>query len=570
MTLQTVELAQLQAHAGNPRKTINQQTLEGLADSIKTDGLLQNLVVKPIKGKGKAECKHYRIVSGERRYRALKILVGRGDITNDFSVPVEIRNDLTKDDTLPIAAIENLQRENLPQMDEAVVLAKLIHKGVTLNDLVAKTGLSASTIKRRCALNSLSGEGEKRLRNGEISLAQAEALSLGSENQQEEILKHLANGYEYDPDEIRDGIIGGLPSVAMAVFPLSDYTGAFTTDLFGEAESTYLEDEEQFMELQRGGVDALADYYREGAAWVEVTENYSLNAWQFEDAEEGQPSGVLINFSPHGEVEIKEGLVRPEAIDPDTADQTADTPANKKAKPAYSKPLCQYIAYHKTIGVQAALLSNPRKAKEVAVARLLVSGKTHEALSALAESINPQSGFETIDAQARIFAGKLGIDVAPEEAGYTALVYGFSFNGISAFEAVQQLTDDELEELHLFISILPFGQESCAVLDTGDTLFNRVAQSIEVDMRKRWQPDTDFLNRRNRKQCLAIAMECGYADVNSLLGGLKKSELVNGLLKHFYHARQAVEPTAAQQKALDWLPSAMQFPSSTPEIETPV
>ncbi len=239
MTLQNVELRELQAPASNPRTTLNKATLEGLADSIKTDGVLQNLVVIPVNGKGKDKGESYRIISGERRFRALKILEKRGDIANDYSVPVEIRTDLSKEDSLRIAAIENLQRENLPPLDEAVVLAKLITKGTTLDDLVSKTGLSASTIKRRCALNNLSKDSKKLLRDSTINLAQAEALSLGSSSQQKTMVEHFSNGCEYDSDDIKDAFLGGLPTVSMAVFPLSSYTGGFTTDLFEKAETAY-------------------------------------------------------------------------------------------------------------------------------------------------------------------------------------------------------------------------------------------------------------------------------------------------------------------------------------------
>ena len=64
MTLQTIKLEDLQAGKDNPRKAINQASIEGLADSIKNDGVLQNLVVKPIKGKGKGKKVRYRIVAG--------------------------------------------------------------------------------------------------------------------------------------------------------------------------------------------------------------------------------------------------------------------------------------------------------------------------------------------------------------------------------------------------------------------------------------------------------------------------------------------------------------------------
>lgn len=562
MTLQNVKLEELQAPASNPRKAFNTTTLEGLADSIKTDGVLQNLVVVPINGKSKKKGENYRIISGERRFRALKILEERGEIANDFDVPVEIRTDLSKDDSLRIAAIENLQREALSPVEEAKALAKLITKGTTLEELVSKTGLSSNTIKRRCSLNNLTKEGKNLLSDDQINLSQAEALSLGSTSQQEQMVEHISNGCNYDTEEIKDVMIGELPNVSMAVFPLSSYTGSYTTDLFGKHESTFFDDREQFLELQREGVKALYDFYIYNVAWVDITENFGLNSWQYKKAEKGDHYGVLINFSPSGEVEIKENLAKPEAIDPLTAEETADNPvASKKEKPEFSRPICEYIAYHKTLGVQADLLSNPRKAKELAVARLLASGNKHKALSKLVESANPQSGFETVDAVCKGFAEKLGIKIDADKAGYAALLRGFQYSGVSAYKAVSKLTDEELEELHLLLSVLPFGQEMCDELDTRDSLFNRVAKDIKVNMLDHWQPDIEFLGRRNKEQCLVVSKACGYSAVSSLLGGCKKSDLVNALLKHFAGAREAKKPNKAQKVALNWLPDAFLFPS---------
>jgi ParB family chromosome partitioning protein len=58
MTMQTVALSSLEPSRGNPRKTLDRRSLEGLAASIRNDGLLQNLVVSPLKGKGQ----HYRTI----------------------------------------------------------------------------------------------------------------------------------------------------------------------------------------------------------------------------------------------------------------------------------------------------------------------------------------------------------------------------------------------------------------------------------------------------------------------------------------------------------------------------
>jgi len=105
MTMQNVSLSSLEPSRGNPRKGMDRKTIEGLAASIKTDGLLQNLVVSPLKGQRGGNGKHYQVVSGERRLRALRLLQERGELAEDFAVPVEIRSDLSKDQTLRIATV---------------------------------------------------------------------------------------------------------------------------------------------------------------------------------------------------------------------------------------------------------------------------------------------------------------------------------------------------------------------------------------------------------------------------------------------------------------------------------
>jgi ParB family chromosome partitioning protein len=254
MTLQTISLSLLEASAANPRRKIDRKSIEGLAASIRTDGLLQNLVVSPVEGKRRTT--RYRVVSGGRRFAALQLLHERGELPKGFAVPVEVRDGLSKDDTLRIATVENLQRLNLPPLDETAALTKLLHKGVTLDDLVSQTGLSASTIKRRMALNGLCKEAKQALQKAEISLAQAEALTLGSEDMQLRILETIARGEEYSAEAIKGLLLDDRPTVALAVFPIERYTGTITTDLFADSETSYFDDAEQFLSLQTEAVTA--------------------------------------------------------------------------------------------------------------------------------------------------------------------------------------------------------------------------------------------------------------------------------------------------------------------------
>jgi len=130
MTFQTLALSQIQVSAGNPRKSFDDTTIAGLAQSIKTDGLLQNLVVaKPIGRK-----KKHPIICGERRYRALQLLAKQGDLPQDYEVAVEIKDGLSEEESLRISTMENVQRENLSPLEEAAALIALVQDGEKLDE----------------------------------------------------------------------------------------------------------------------------------------------------------------------------------------------------------------------------------------------------------------------------------------------------------------------------------------------------------------------------------------------------------------------------------------------------
>jgi ParB family transcriptional regulator, chromosome partitioning protein len=440
MTMQTVSLSSLEPGRGNPRKAMDRTGLEGHAASIRNDGLLQNLVVRPVKGKGQ----HYRVVSGERRYRALKLLQERGEVDGDFAVPVEIRDSLSKDDSLRIATVENLQRQNLTPLEETSALTKLIHKGATLDDVAAQTGLSPTTIKRRLALNGLCEEVRAALALGIIGLSQAEALTLGTDEMQRTILEEIERGIAFSADDIKATALDDRPTVAAAIFPLEQYTGTITTDLFAEDETSYFDNWEEFLRLQKEAVEQLAKHHEASAAWVEVTEDYRIPDWQYREAEEGEEGGVLINMSPTGRVDMREGLVKRE-IDRHTAEETAHNPiASRKPKAAYSSVLCGYIAHHKTAAVQELLLACPRKAKEVAVVERLMIFRPHEAITALAREAEPQSAHAVLEGQARQFAAKLGFDVEDREPVWMHFPPQLT-DDLSLYEAVRGLSDHELD-----------------------------------------------------------------------------------------------------------------------------
>ena len=402
MTIATLPLSAIEPSKANPRTAFDAASIEGLAASIKADGLLQNLVVAPVKGKKR----RYRLISGERRFRALRLLAERGELAADVAVPADIRQALSAEDTLRLATVENLQRENLPPLDAAAALTQLVQDGERLETLAARTGLSARTIQRRLRLNHLCEAAREGLASGAIDLAQAEALTLGSAEAQARLVERLAEGYAYSAADIKAHLLDDKCPLSRALFPRERYSGTYTSDLFGDDDTTYFDDVSQFFTLQREAVAALAERHAASAAWVEVTEDYRIPGWQYRDAGAGETGGVLINLSPSGEVEVREGLVKRE-LDARAGGSETAAPA-QKARPAYSTPLCRSLAHHKSLAVQALLLADRRKAKEVAAALLLGASdayepplrlKPHDSIRTFAHADSPPAHYAAAERQ---------------------------------------------------------------------------------------------------------------------------------------------------------------------------
>lgn len=556
MTIQTLTLSQIQASAFNPRKFFNDTGIAELAQSIKTDGLLQNLVVAKPKGKAK---KH-NIIAGERRFRALTLLINSGALPQDFPVPVEVKENLTDDEALRIATVENVQRENLSPLEEAEALNTLVQNGGKLDDIVAQTGLSVGTIRRRLLLLGLSEKTKDALSQKTITLSQAEALTIGKHEAQDDILDDILNGRDMNAEDIKEHLVGELPTLAMAIFSKEQYTGDFTTDLLAEDDATYFNDVEQFYDLQKAAAEKLVEGYAQSHEWAVLEEGYSFHSWGYGKAAEGDKGGVVVFFSRSGEVSIHEGLTNGKA------DKATAKALSAKPKDFYPTPLRRYIAMHKSLAVQAAILGNPRKAKELAICNKLARFKPHDCLAYFEQEDVIPPALSVINEEAKILLSDLNIQPEDDEPVWRTLGYWFNTNQEGAYDAIQNLTDEELEALLLFLEVCEFGQSSIDRLDTNEeSLFNKFAKDLSVNMRDYWRPDEGFLKRRNKVQLQQLMNEAGAAAKLGSAAEYKKGELVKSLTKFFQSAKKANKPSDTDLKANDWLPEAMAFPSIDPD-----
>ena len=184
----TVSIDEIVPNKEQPRKTFDEGSLAELSESIKQHGVLQPLLVRPLPEGG------YQLVAGERRWRACRMAGLR-------EVPVVIK-ELTDTETMEIAIIENLQREDLNPIEEAEGLQALIDKcGFTQEEVATSVGKSRPAIANSLRLLRLPPEVREMTKNGEISAGHARAL-LAFDN--EAMIYEVANNIVSKKLTVRD------------------------------------------------------------------------------------------------------------------------------------------------------------------------------------------------------------------------------------------------------------------------------------------------------------------------------------------------------------------------------
>lgn len=159
----TLPIDEIEPNRDQPRKTFDETALAELADSIRAHGVLQPLLVRP------SADGSYRLVAGERRYRAARM----AGLTE---VPVTVR-EMTDEEESVFALIENLQREDLNAIEEAEGLKQLIESyGLTQERAASRVGKSRTAVTNALRLLNLPQTVSDLVKNGKISMGHARAL----------------------------------------------------------------------------------------------------------------------------------------------------------------------------------------------------------------------------------------------------------------------------------------------------------------------------------------------------------------------------------------------------------
>ncbi|MDX1582640.1 MAG: ParB/RepB/Spo0J family partition protein [Thermoanaerobaculia bacterium] len=175
-----IEVGKIDLNPWQPRRQFQDETIDELAESVKKHGIIQPLVVTP------GEKGRFTLIAGERRLRAAR-KAGLG------KVPVVVRESADSEEPLALALIENIQREDLNAIDEALAYEQLHEEfGLTQQEIAVQVGKSRSTIANSLRLLKLPAEVQEMVSDDRLSMGHARAiLSLGSARKQLALAKKI-------------------------------------------------------------------------------------------------------------------------------------------------------------------------------------------------------------------------------------------------------------------------------------------------------------------------------------------------------------------------------------------
>jgi len=178
--LAEIPLSQISPNPYQPRRSFNEASIEELARSVREHGIVQPLVVT------RAGENRYKLIAGERRFRAAQ----KAGLS---SVPAVIKEIAQEGDALQIALIENIQREDLNPMEEAMAYHQLHEEfGLTQEEISRRVGKERSTVANFLRLIKLPESVKKLLASGQLSMGHARALlAIDSAKKQEQLAERV-------------------------------------------------------------------------------------------------------------------------------------------------------------------------------------------------------------------------------------------------------------------------------------------------------------------------------------------------------------------------------------------
>jgi ParB/RepB/Spo0J family partition protein len=551
----------------NPRKNFDAEELAGLKSNIAGEGILQNLLVRRT-----VDPEVFEIVAGERRWRAVGMLVQEGVWGAEKErIPAVIRS-LTDAQVLALAVIENVQRRDIDPVEEGrafVQLREFAPAEWTTAAIAAAIGKTQRHVQKRIQLvERLAEPVASALSKGEINLEQAKALALGEQKMQREVLRAIKQGHSWQsrPEQIRQTMVEQLIPVSRAAFDLSQYTGEFIevdeNDENDRSAGRYFADAAEFKRLQDAAIEAKAAALREKWPWVDIL-GEDDNPHAYERVGKKHPkAGAVIFFDYNDRLSVAESVLRhvDAADERKGARSDRSTKPKKKTKPEdlrwLTQAQVQRVKQAKTLALRRALSDNPKAGLAVAILAMVgsrdidvdIPGEWQSRARYLALEAPKPEMLERERRLAKLIAALPG----KQDRRYVANGKNPDLNEdalAGAFEALMELEVDEL----LGILAVAAAPRVGAWMDdkAGDDPF-ALALAKATGAYERldglWRPAPEYFQAYRRDTLQALAIANGLGDGFSKL---KKSEQVALLAQQdFWTWRHFAELQFLDDKAM--------------------
>ncbi len=547
-TIRMVPLAMLRLSEINPRQTEAESDVEALALSIRTVGLLQNLVGLD-EGGGVIS-----IVGGGRRLRALRKLAEEG---YDQPIPVIVTEDPAE--ARLWAGTENAVRKALNPADEIRAYGEMA-KAAASPEMIAKAfGVSARHVKGRLKLAKAAPEVLDALRDGKITLEAAGAFALSDDQAlQAAVLKRLPQYGLDSPSTIRRNLmpaseVGNKSVKFIGREAYEAAGGAVVEDLFGD--EIYFTDVDLLNRLVEEKLAATAQAaLADGWKWAEVgaadQRNDMTRIYPPIDEKSGDPvwtaeqrsvSGVVVTLGWDGSAALAEGLIKAEDH-AEAIEKGVLAPAlavQKEEPPLYSIALNDDLRLIRTAAFQAAILRNPEVARDL-LAFAISSGEFGFPANIRATDVDNRPG-----------AGEISIPAVLTETHDTPPAGGM----VERFKAFCERPAAEKEEA-LTLAVARSFAARLSLPGRQDPLMDLIGERVGAAPREIWTPDEAFFKRLSKERLLEIEQEL-LGSKGKKDGGASKADLVKTLSSLFAEPDRYGLTAKQRAKVLAWKPEGL-------------
>ena len=496
-----IPLDKLSVSKLNMRHGRKKPDVSDILPSIREKGIRQTLLVRR-EGDG------YGVIAGRRRYFAL-LELAKETGTNPL-VPCAIMSEEDAASAIEASIIENVARLPATEMEQYVAFRKLADEGKTPEDIATFFGVTELLVRRVLALAGLAAPIRKLYSEDEIDRETIRALTLATPAQQAEWLKLWNSETERAPfgRSCKAWVTGGSTiTTDKALFELDQYTGAVTSDLFGER--AVFADAEAFWTAQAAEVSARIEQLL-ARGWADVVcleRGTYFQRWEYVQTTKKKGGKVYVEQRQDGTVMFHEGwLTASEARKKSRQDINGDGSVQTDIKPEMSGPMAEYVGLHRHGAAAASLLAAPAIALRLMAAHALTGSslwnvrphvcgarknETHESVSGSAAWAEIDAASERVEA---MFSA-LGA-MRPRSNGD-------AYSLCETFSALLAMSDEEVMKV--------LALTMAETLEAGGPVVEAVLHVCGTDLGRYWSPDDAFFDLLRDKR----AINALVADISS-------------------------------------------------------